>query len=146
MKILKNKKLIILIVIVLLVLGLGIKIAVELLKSDDTPIYGNRTNEIEDYELEQENIDNMILDLKEFENVIEVTFNSSGRLIDIIITVKDETTLEDAKGYGDKTLEYFTEEEKGYYDIEFSIKSDNDESETYPIMGYKNKNIESIRW
>ena len=60
--------------------------------------------------------------------------------------VANDTALEVSKGYANKTLSYFTAEQKEYYDIQVLIKSDSEESEVYPIIGAKHKTSTAFIW
>lgn len=146
-KIIKNKKKFIIIMVIIAVLGICAGLVIKMvLKTDDTPIYGNRLDGIEDYSISDENIDNLKNDIKALESVQSISYKLEGKLINIIITVDDTLSLDTFKEYGAKALEYFTDEQKSYYDIQIFGKSDNEESETYPVIGYKKNSLESLTW
>ena len=69
-----------------------------------------------------------------------------GRLINITIKVSDDVGVDTAKEYANKSLEYFSDKEKEYYDIEIILSSVNNNSEVYPLFGYKHKTSTSIVW
>ena len=75
----------------------------------------------------------------------KVNVRTAGRIIDILIVVSKETSLEDAKKLGEKTLESFSDEQKKFYDIQIMIETD-EESNQYPIIGYKHQSRDAITW
>ena len=75
----------------------------------------------------------------------KVNVRTAGRIIDILIVVSKETSLEDAKKLGEKTLESFSDEQKKFYDIQVMIETD-EESNQYPIIGYKHQSRDAITW
>ena len=68
----------------------------------------------------------------------KVNVRTAGRIIDILIVVSKETSLEDAKKLGEKTLESFSDEQKKFYDIQIMIEID---EETYHIY-----ELQSLVW
>ena len=146
MKILKHKKLIVLSIIGIILIIVAILILKMFLEPDNEPIYGNRLSNINNYKIANENITNLKTDIGALDLVDKVTYNLEGKLINIIITVDDTLTLDIFKEYANKTLEYFTAEEKAYYDIQIYGESKNDESAVYPVIGYKKNTKETIKW
>ena len=88
----------------------------------------------------------LIKEMEEIKDIKSVKYNLQGRLIYIIMEVANDTALEVSKGYANKTLSYFTAEQKEYYDIQVLIKSDSEESEVYPIIGAKHKTSTAFIW
>lgn len=109
-------------------------------------LYGNRLSGISHYTIEDSVIDKLKTELSTHEEVEEVSYNLEGRLVNITITVKDEVERDVAKGYADNVLTYFTDEQRGYYDIQIFLTSSNADSEKYPIVGYKHKTSAGIVW
>ena len=57
------------------------------------------------------------------------------------------TTLVEAESIAQKSLDYFKDEEKNYYDFMFTLKEDSTESsEGFLISGSKNKNGSGLVW
>lgn len=109
-------------------------------------LYGNRLSGIDHYKIEDSKITSLKTEISKLEGVTKVSYNLEGRLINIMITVKDEVEKDTAKGYADQALTYFTDEQKEYYDIELILSSENDNSEVYPLFGYKHKTSSSLVW
>lgn len=108
--------------------------------------YGDRLKNIIGLEISNYTVSKIETELKELENVESVKYKLTGKLISIVFNVNSELEKDLAKEYGDKVLEYFSEEEKKNYDIQiFMISSDEEENE-YPIIGYKKASKEAITW
>ena len=58
----------------------------------------------------------------------------------------DSLEEETAKNYANKILENLSDDVKSYYDIQVLVDSDNEESEVYPIIGYKHKTTDMFVW
>ena len=84
--------------------------------------------------------------MKSDEIVSDVSHNLVGRRLDFIVTVNDKATVQLAKDLGGKILSNFSDDIKGYYDIELMIKSENSESTDFPIIGYKHKTSSEFVW
>lgn len=129
--------LVLLIILVIIVL----KFVIPNYKEDS---YGNRTAGIEKHSISDSDVSSLKKDIKSLEKVKKVTYDLKGRLINVIIEV--DSTLEKATAitYADKVLEYFDDDIKSYYDIQVYL--DSDDSEVYPLIGYKNKNSKGFIW
>ena len=108
--------------------------------------YGNRLKGIEKYKIEEKSINELKSTISQNEGVVSVEYLLTGKLIDITLVVKDEVEKDIAKEYASQTLTYFTDEQKGYYDIQVLVKSENNESEKYPVIGYKHKTSGNLIW
>ena len=100
--------------------------------------YGDRLDGIEDHKISSSTIDEIENTLKENKQVSEVTYHNEGRILNFIITVSNDTKPEDAKALDDVILDKISDDDKGYYDIQILIDTE-EENESYPIAGYKNK-------
>jgi hypothetical protein len=69
----------------------------------------------------------------------------AGRIIYITMTVNDGVSRDEAKNLANNTLEYLTEKEKGYYDIQVMIKHATNQQE-FPIIGYKHHTKVDFSW
>ena len=139
-KILFVLALIIIICVVLIVFGL-----VKYFYGGKDP-YGDRLNGKDKLPI-SENISKDIKSLYQDE-VSEVSVDVKGKIIYIIMDVKNGTTKENAESLANKALEKFSEEEKNYYDIQFLVTCNKEEAEDklYPIEGYKNSSNNQIIW
>lgn len=145
-KIKNNKLLFILLTICLIIVIAVICLSIFLIPKSSDGKYGNRLDEIENYSIDESKIEEMKKTLKENEAINDVTYHLSGKLINIIIELEDTLDVNTAKEYANKTLEYFTSEQLSFYDLQVYLNSANEESENYPLIGYKNKNSEQLIW
>lgn len=84
--------------------------------------------------------------ITENERVESVTLRENGRTINLTITVKNDTSIEDAKATINGMLDLFTDSQKGYYDFQvFIVKTDAAEN-NFPIIGYKHHNSSEFSW
>ena len=108
--------------------------------------YGNRLDNIEKYPISNEVIEEIKTDISSYEKVTSISYNLEGKLANFILTVDDSLEEETAKNYANKILENLSDDIKNYYDIQVLVDSDNDESDVYPIIGYKHKTTDVFVW
>ena len=108
--------------------------------------YGNRLDEIEEVLITNEQVQKLTNEMSEIKDIISIKYDLEGRLVYIIIEVSNETAIEVSKGYANKVLSYFDDNQKEYYDFQVMIKSDSKESEAYPIIGAKHKTSTGFVW
>ena len=125
--------------------------------------YGNRLDGIEKIKFTEKNQKSVTDFIKENEKVESAKMLIHGKIINVIFDVKKDTSIDDAKAIAASSLEKFSKEVKGFYDIEFMITKKKEEGEKveitkedgttsteekklFPIMGYKNSNREDIVW
>lgn len=141
----KNKLLLAVIIMIFIIIISSLTVVIMITKGSGNDEYGNRLSGIENYEIG----DNQISDLKKtisaIDSVEKVEYRLQGRIINITIQVADSVASDTAKEYASKTLEYFDEDQKSYYDIQVFLTT-KEESEVYPLVGYKNKASESLVW
>lgn len=107
-------------------------------------IYGDRL--VGKVEIDEKVFDTVKTKIKENENVTEITIRESGKLINFLITVADDTSIEDAKKVVDNILEPFTDSQKGYYDFQVFISKASEAENNFPIIGYKHHNSANFVW
>jgi len=109
--------------------------------------YGNRLKNIKDLEITNYTVTKLESELKELEKVENVTYKLNGKLISIIFKIDASLEKDLAKEYGDKVLEYFSDDEKKNYDIQiYMIPTEQKEESEYPIIGYKKALKDGITW
>lgn len=110
--------------------------------------YGDRLEGIEDVELSDGYIKDIIdIIKKDRDYVTKVTYNLEGKLLSFLVTVKDETSLEEAKTIGDLIIPNLTKKELEFYDIQLYLLDSNTNKESkYPVIGYKHKTSEEFVW
>ena len=108
--------------------------------------YGNRLDGIEEVLITNEQVQKLTNEMSEIKDIISIKYDLEGRLVYIIIEVSNETAIEVSKGYANKVLSYFDDNQKEYYDFQVMITSDAKESEAYPIIGAKHKTSTGFVW
>lgn len=148
MKFFKKHKLLCIIALVVILLIIFVYLILRQFMPDlSKSEYGNRLSGISSIKISNTNISKLEDDIKTLDNVKKVEYDLKGRLINIVIDVSNDVSLDTAKDYANKSLEYFSEEEKAYYDIQVFITcSDNNDSEIYPVIGYKHKTSSNLVW
>lgn len=146
MKFIKNNKILIALILIAVIMFSTILIIIFSNLSSGNDEYGNRLDEIEKYPITDEVINNIKNEISSLEKVESINYNIEGRLINFVIKVEDDLIVSEAKNYSEKILENFSDDIKSYYDIQILIDSNIDESENYPIIGYKHKTSDSLVW
>ena len=130
----RNKGIIIAVIVFLVVLVFAFQVINIFLSNDERVLYGNRLDGKADVALTKSNIKKMK------EAVAADTKNckvdEQGRIINVIITVNDDATLDSAKNIATKVLDGLKPDQKKYYDIQVFLKKDV-EAQDFPIIGYK---------
>ncbi len=148
------------IIIIIAFFGLIIKL---ILPSSGISKYGDRLDGIQDNKFTSKEKNKVIKSIKDKEQVLSCEINVHGKIINVIFTVKKDTSIDDSKNIANESLGAFSDKVKGYYDLQYMIKKKDEEGrketkqvddETtkevtiyeFPIMGYKNKKKDGIVW
>lgn len=105
-------------------------------------VYGERKDAIKGKEISKDKlskVESSISDAK------EVNARTQGRIIEVIITAKDNVSVSAAKKMADQVSDVFTSDEKKLYDIQVLIKKDNSDK-SFPIIGYKHHSKNNFSW
>lgn len=139
----KNISAIVAIVVFVLVVT-GLLFFKEVFTSDDaTAIYGSRLEGREQIEIPQERINKLKESIKDSSN--KTTVRIAGRIIEVIVDVKDGVSIKDAKELGTPIVYTFTEEERGYYDIQIFLTNAKNVDQ-FPAIGYKHHTKPGLTW
>ena len=109
-------------------------------------LYGSRLDGIEEFNVNKDRLKKVSDELLKEDDIEKVSYNLSGRVINFIIYIKEDLDLITSQSYGDKILEGFSEEEKNYFDFQVYIVNGDENSEHYPIVGYKHKTSLTFKW
>lgn len=138
----KHKNLVLFILIILLSL-FAVYYTKNIMNTTETKaIYGERKDAIKGKEISKDKlskVESSISDAK------EVNARTQGRIIEVIITAKDNVSVSDAKKMADQVSDVFTNDEKKLYDIQVLIKKDKEDA-SFPIIGYKHHSKNSFSW
>lgn len=142
----KNKLTTLIIVIFVVVVLIGAYLYNLLFTSGRREAYGNRLDGIEEVEITKKQYTEIKDKLTSNDNVTSVTTDLKGKIVNIIITVKDEVSKDDAKSIATTSLEAFDAEQLKFYDIQIFVKKDNEALNDFPIIGYKQNGKEGLTW
>lgn len=109
--------------------------------------YGDRLEGIENVRINDEKQQEIAAQIDSNPIVEKSSVIITGKRIDIRIIFDEKATLVDAQGVALKSLDNFSEEEKSYYDFEFTLKQEaTEKTEGFLIMGAKNVNGTNLVW
>ena len=139
----QNKRTTIVFIICVIFVILVFVVKLTLFPSEAKAIYGDRLDGIEAVEITDNQQDKIVDKLKENENVRKASCNIKGRILNVIVTVTDETSLDTAKGLTSLITDQLEDDQKSFYDVQVFISKDNDDPK-FPIIGYKHQNKDSF--
>lgn len=135
----ENSVLLVLLLILIVCLVAITIVVVTYFVGDSHSKYGDRLDNIESYPFTEETQNEIIAKIEEDELVEKASIRLSGKIIYIMITFVEKTTLVEAESKSLASLEYFSEETLSFYDLEYMIKADSTEdTEGFQIMGSRN--------
>lgn len=141
----KNKKIVLIIAICIIIfLIFFIKIIFDNV-NDTEAIYGNRLDGIEKVEVEKSTQSSIIKNIEETEKTKKVAIDIQGKIINVSITLKEDTSRDDAKQLGDKVLEKLSDKQKEFYDVQVFIKKETEDA-SFPIIGYRHHKKTTFTW
>lgn len=106
---------------------------------DSSSKYGERLEGIEKHPFKEKEQKDIISKMKEDKAIEDVVIRVSGKTIYVTIDFVSKTTLVDAESKALASLENFSEDILGFYDIEYLIKADGTEdTEGFQIIGSHN--------
>ena len=144
MKFIKKNISIIVALVVFVLVVTGLMYFKQVFSADDaTAIYGSRLEGRETVEIPQERINKLKESIQESSN--RTTVRIAGRIIEVIVEVKDDISIADAKELGTPIVYTFTEEERAYYDIQIFLTNEKNTAQ-YPAIGYKHHTKAGLTW
>ena len=109
--------------------------------------YGDRLDGIEKVEISNEKKDEIVQNIKQNELVDDASVIVTGKIIYEKIVFNAKASLLEAQAVAIKSLESFSDEEKMFYDFEFTLKQEKGENtDGFLIMGAKNVNGSNLVW
>lgn len=138
---------ILMLVSIFCIILIGVAFLVYFIDQTKNSEYGKRLYGIESVEITKDKQNEIVNKIKENEKVENATFDLRGKIIYFTIELNSGTT-EDAQSLAIKFLEELSQDEKDFYDINFTItnSADTDEAKLFPIMGYKKSDATLISW
>ncbi len=143
----KNKVLIVLGAILVACLVAIIIVTFSFFLGGNKDVYGDRLEGIDKYPITETMKNEYIASLKENKSVTEVSMNTKGKIIYIIIDFVQDTSLEEAKGLAATSIVNLSEDILSFYDINFTLKCEKSEnSDGFTILGAKNVAGSGLVW
>ena len=141
----KNKFVIIAIGVFLILVIVAFQVVNMFFPAEGTALYGDRLDGIEDVELTDNKLNDISSTLEEHEAVKKASVSVQGKIVEVIITAQDDTSLDTAKGLNTIVLDALDEDEEAFYDIQIFVTKDT-EATDFPIIGYKHHAKDSFSW
>ena len=136
----------ILLLIFILLVALGLKAKNILIPDEGKATYGERLKDIEKHAISKDVYQKVEEEYAKNKNVKKVTYHLQGKTLNYFITVDDKVSVKDAKAIGEKLLEYFSDDIKGYYSIQVYLIKEDEKLNNFPIIGMKHPEAKTISW
>lgn len=140
----KNKLPIMMIILFIILLLIGVQIYRTLMPDSNSAIYGNRLEDKVD--INKATYEEIVTNLNNEEVINSARIEEQGLIINVFIQVKDETTTSKARELSSIVVKGLSEEQLSSHDIQVIITSENEELNSYPLIGYKNKIKTNFSW
>lgn len=126
--------------IILLIIIISLVLYKSLFYSNsEKAIYGARLMDIKEHKFENDDKKEVISKISEVEKIQKVEIKVKGRLIKMFITFDGDTSNDDIKAKITDSLNFISDDVKGYYDIAFYSIQDDSGKTKYSVIGYKQK-------
>lgn len=114
---------------------------------NNTSKYGDRLEGIENVEIDDTKKSDVESKLIADDLIDTAKITIQGKIIYISMTFTDKASLVEAEGKALLSFDYFSDEEKAFYDFQFTLKqSASDTNEGFIISGAKNVNGSNLVW
>lgn len=144
MNFIKKNKFTIIAIIIFITLVIVLVKAKELLVPDEGKAsYGDRLEEIAKQPLDETLFTKASEKASENTNITNFTHQVHGKIINLIITVKDEVSIEETKKIASSYLEDF-KEQLDTYTLQIYLKKENPDLNNFPIIGYKGPDTKEL--
>ena len=99
---------------------------------------------IKNHPLTDDTLKSISSKLEENENILKATVNLQGKIINVIISVNDTVSVNDAKTMASSVIELFTKDELSFYTLQVFVKKENQDLNNFPIIGYKDNSSDTM--
>ena len=141
----KNKFTVVAVVVFLIVILLLVQIKNIFFPNEEKAIYGNRLEGSSSVKISNDKKKDIEENITSNGIAKKATVRVSGRIIEVMIIVESETSVDVAKDLTDKILDELNKSEKSYYDIQAFINKE-EETSNFPIIGYKHHKKKHFAW
>lgn len=140
----KNTKFIIRCVVLILIIAFVFIIYSTLIAGHSS----SRNKDISNYKISNNEINSAKDKIKEISEVksIDIHTNNNSKIIKIVVVLEDDIAFDQIKNIANECLKNFSEENLSYYDFEFYVDTQKEESEIYPRIGYKDNLNSEFSW
>lgn len=109
--------------------------------------YGNRLDGIESVTISDDALSDAESKIKDNKLVSNATVKVTGKIVYIKITFDVAASLVEGESVAVKSLDYFTEAEKAFYDFNYTLYQEStSDKDGFIIMGAKNVNGSNLVW
>lgn len=136
----------ILLLIFILLVILGLKAKDILVPDEGKATYGERLKDLSKHPIKDDVYQKIEDDYSKNANVKKITHHLQGKTLNYYITVDDKVSIKDAKAIADKLLEYFDDDQKGYYSIQVYLIKEDKKLNNFPIIGMKHPDSKEFSW
>ena len=139
----KKKKIIIISSIIVIILVLLVLVLKVLFANNPT----SRNKDIKKHKITSDEKSAVISEIKELEEVkkVDIHTNNDSRIIKIVVNLSSDVEFDKLKEVANKSISNFKEKNLEYYDIEFFVDSESDDS-IYPKIGSKFRQSNEFSW
>ena len=115
--------------------------------NNSTSKYGNRLNDIKNNVIDDKKNKEIVNKVTEDEKILNTSVDVKGKILNIMVTISDDVSKDDAKKIADASLYKIDEKIKNAYDIQIFIsKKTGSDDKSFPIIGYKNTKSNKFVW
>lgn len=108
-------------------------------------VYGDRLDGIEEVRITDNKLEQIESELNERDEVSSSDASISGRILNVIITVNDDVSVETARSLTEVIDSAIDDDQRNYYDTQVFIKKNNDDA-SFPIIGYRHEDKTTYSW
>ena len=143
----QNRVLFVLTTILIVCLLLILSVVIDYFLGTSKDKYGDRLDGIKSVEVTKNEITKLENKIKEDDKITECEIHQIGKVIYVNIKFNGDITLVEAEGKALNTIELFSEKERKFYDLNYSLLQDATDSNVgFSIMGTKNVNGTGLVW
>ena len=143
--ILRKKTKLILALSFLVIIVLALCIVYETIFSNNNGKYGDRLDGIEKVNVKAKQKNEIKKNIESLEMSTSVNVYLTGKIVKVVVTVKDDVDLSKAKESYGKLMEKLSDDQKKYFDVQVFLKKKG-KDDNFPTIGYKHHNKENVSW
>ena len=134
----KNKMTVIVVVCCLILTILLLALKLPFFPNEAKAIYGDRLEGLSEARIKDSDLEQIESNLKEKDGIEKVSTSFSGRILNVIITVKEDMTVDNVKSFPDEVDKALDEKQKKAYDVQVFIKKTKDDDK-FPVIAYRHQ-------